>query len=178
MNFREYVLDSTINEGFFTKLKNKMKYAGYEISKKDKHYYRQSRKIGLLSRITIIDTDTGDNYVKYEEDDIKTGKVTTVETTFDGWKDEKNITGGWLEYSDDQQGRAFKFIQNVYKGDTKITLRAKTKYILNDTQKITGEKTTFNIAKQKFNSAIDLVDFQGRTTDGNKIAFDPTESEK
>lgn len=184
MNFREYV-QTDLNEGFFTRLKNKLKFAGMEIGKDsngvDKHYYKYDGK-ALVARITILEVDKVEDILVIELDDIKTGKKTKIKTTVSKWYENNNktnelgdITGGWAEYSDDEQGRAFKFIQSVYQKDTSVVLKAKTKYILNDTQKITGEDTTFNIAKSKFNKNNDLVDFQGRTTDGDKIAFDPTE---
>jgi hypothetical protein len=182
MNFREYVR-TPINEGFFTKLKNKLKFAGVEIGKEDgaeKHYY-QYEGGALTARITILKVDKSEDILIFELDDIKSGKKTKVKTTISKWQENNHknnelgqITGGWLEYSDDAQSRAFKFIQSVYQKNTSIVIKAKTKYILNDEQKITGEDTTFNIAKSKFNKNIDLVDYQGRTTDGDKIAFDPT----
>jgi hypothetical protein len=182
MNFREYV-QTPITEGFFTKLKNKLKFAGVEIGKdgnNEKHYYQYDGD-ALIARITILKVDKAEDILIFESDNIKTGKKTKVETTISKWRENNRkgehfgrITGGWLEYSDEAQSRAFEFIQSVYQKDTTIVLRAKTKYILNDTQKITGEDTTFNIAKSKFNKNIDLADFQGRTTDGDKIAFDPT----
>jgi|SaaInl8_200m_RNA_FD_contig_91_438738_length_2587_multi_3_in_0_out_0_2 hypothetical protein len=156
-----------------------MKFAGSDIDEYQ-HFYDYEGK-ALVGRTTVIKHDKGEDTITFETEDIRTGKVTTTDSTLTKWynDDEKNKrTGGWFEYTDDEQGRAFKFIQSVYKKDTEITLRAKTKYILNDTQKITGEETTFKISSQKFNKNIDLVDFQGRTTDGDKIAFDPTESVK
>jgi len=184
MNFRDYVTKE-LNEGFFTKLKNKLKFVGMELGKDssgvNKHYYKYDGK-SLIARITVLNVDKSEDILILELDDIKTGKKSKIETTISKWQENNSkgnelgkITGGWLEYTDDQQGRAFKFIQSVYQKDTSIVLKAKTKYILNDIQKITGEDTTFNIAKSKFNKNIDLVDYQGRTTDGDKIAFDPTE---
>jgi hypothetical protein len=175
--FREYINEQNINEGFFTRLKNKLKFAASDIGEY-KHYYNYDKNNALTGRVSILDYDKSEDTITFETEDIITGKKTKTDSTITQWykddADEKR-TAGWLEYSDDEQGRAFKFIQSVYQKDTSIVLKAKTKYILNDTQKITGEDTAFNIAKSKFNKNIDLVDYQGRTTDGDKIAFDPTE---
>jgi hypothetical protein len=174
--FSEYISEQNINEGFFTKLKNKLKFAASDIGEY-KHYYDYDKNNALTGRVTILDFNKGEDTITYETEDIRTGKKTKTESTITQWyeddTDEKR-TAGWIGYTDDEQGRAFEFIKSVYQKDTSVTLKAKTKYILNDTQKITGEDTTFSIAKSKFNKNIDLVDFQGRTTDGDKIAFDPT----
>lgn len=70
---------------YLTGLRNKIKYSGYELSDEAKYYYIKSNKLGLLSRITIIHTNTFDNYVEYTEEDIKTNKFKIVRTTFNGW---------------------------------------------------------------------------------------------
>ncbi len=175
MNFHQYVTEAKTDKGWFTKLKNKLKYAGNDLGEK-KHYYAYKNKT-LIARITILEYDIGNDYVKFESEDIVSGKKVTSETTVKGWYD-LDYTGGWIEYSDDEQSRAFNFLHSQYNNDTEVTLKAGVNYILNDTKKVTGKDRTFTVKKQKINKALDLVVYQGETIDGNEISFNPTEIAK
>jgi len=174
--FKEMFTKGTITEGFFSKIKNKVRFMGNDLDE-DRHYYEGNEKSGgLVGRLKITSYDEGENTLSYSRDDIKTGKTTTHNVTIDDWyKNMKNITGGWIEYNDDEQSRAFKFLQSIYKKDTKIELRHKTEYILNDVLMTYGSGEKLSIAKQKFNNKNNLVEFVGKTTDGDNIAFNPTE---
>jgi len=174
--FKEMFTNNTITEGFFGKMKNKLRFAGNDLGDY-KHYYEYSGKNGLVARLEINNYDTGEDVVNYSREDIM-GGITKHSVTIEEWyKDgsSNKHNAGWLEYQDDEQGRAFKFLQSIYKKDTKVKLRHKTEYILNDVLMTYGSGKELSIAKQKFNSKNDLVKFVGKTTDGDDIAFNPTE---
>ena len=173
MKLKDYMNETRVKKGLFTNLKNKIKFMGSDLDE-DKHYYDETIENGLKARIEIIAYDFGDDYVEFELEDVITGKKEKFETTIKGWYDDYDFTGGWFEYSDEEQGRAFKFIQSQYNKDTKIKLKAGTEYILNDVKKTIGKDKEIIIRKQKFNRNLRLTIFQGYTIDGDEISFNPT----
>jgi len=176
--FKE-LFTETITEGFFSKMRNKLRHMGNDLGEY-KHYYEYNKKGGLVARLEITNFDTGEDFVNYSREDIM-GGTTKHSTTVTGWyKDDGagHHTAGWLEYNDDEQGRAFNFLQSIYKKDTDIKLRHKSEYILNDVLMTYGSNDYLSIAKQKFNNKNDLVEFIGKTTDGDNIAFNPTKIKK
>jgi len=177
--FKELLLEEqNINEGVFTRFKNKIKNIGINIDEY-KYYYDYDKNNILTGRVIVLDFNPSDDTITYETEDIRSGKKTKIKSSITQWyKDLQTRRAPCAPCSNDEQEIAFDFIQSVYQKDTSIVLKAKTKYILNDIQKITIEDTIFNIAKSKPNKNIDLTQFQGKTIDGDKISFDPTRIKK
>jgi len=118
------------------------------------------------------------NYSREGIDGKNTKHSVSVSDWYDSSKGKEKITAGWLEYSDDMQGRAFDFLKLIYKKDTSVKLRHKTEYILNDILMTYGSGNELQIKKQAFSNENDVVKFVGKTVNGDNIAFDPSKIAK